>query len=243
MWAVILWILQAPASPVEVAEGREVLRLRCAECHGAEGEGGRGPNLSDGVFYHGATDADLYRTIENGITGTEMPAFAFSEKRIGQLVAVIRSLNRAAEPTRLPGSTEGGQKIFREMGGCLSCHRVGREGGFTGPDLTLVGSRRSLQHLRTSIVDPNGDVSPRYWVATATAKDSRRFRGFLLAEDRHSLQLLDFEGKLRSLKKDELASVDVDRSSIMQSFAGVFDEREMNDLVSYLATLRTEVRR
>lgn len=245
MLAVVLAVVLQAASPSarDVAEGREIFRLRCAECHGVEGEGGRGPNLAVGVFYHGGTDADLFQTIQNGIPGTEMPGFAASETRLAQLVAFIRSLPPSAEPSRLPGDPDRGAALFRGKGDCLSCHRVGREGGFAGPDLASVGSRRPLAYLRASLVDPGGDVPSRYWVVTAVATSGERSQGFLLDEDRHTLQILDFDGKLRSLKKADLRTYDVDRHSVMQSFAGVFDARELDDLVSYLTTLRNEVSR
>ena len=35
----------------DVTAGAKTFRSHCAECHGLNGEGGRGPNLSDGVFY------------------------------------------------------------------------------------------------------------------------------------------------------------------------------------------------
>ena len=41
----------------DVAAGAKIFRLHCAECHGLHGEGGRGPNLTTGVYYHGAADA------------------------------------------------------------------------------------------------------------------------------------------------------------------------------------------
>jgi mono/diheme cytochrome c family protein len=62
MWVLLFAILQTTAA--DLAEGRELYRLRCAECHGGEGEGGRGPNLAVGVFYLGDTDYDLSRTIQ-----------------------------------------------------------------------------------------------------------------------------------------------------------------------------------
>jgi putative heme-binding domain-containing protein len=241
MWAVWLLVFQAvnPHTTLrDVDEGREVFRLRCAECHGAAGEGGRAPNLANGVFYHGGTDTDLYRTIEGGIPGTEMPGFSASELRLWQLVAFLRSLNTAADPSQLPGDAVRGEELVREKGGCLACHRLGREGGFAGPDLSAVGSRRSLDYLMTSLVDPNRDVRPRYRVATITDASGVPVQGFLLDEDRHTVQLLDFDGKLRSLKRETFTRLEVDPSSIMQSYEDVFDEREMDDVVSFLATLR-----
>ena len=56
MWALLFLALQASTAHVgedDVATGAEYYRLRCAECHGDYGEGGRGPNLADGVYYHG----------------------------------------------------------------------------------------------------------------------------------------------------------------------------------------------
>ena len=46
-------------SPADVAAGAKTFRSHCAPCHGLHGEGGRGPNLASGVFFHGGTDLDL----------------------------------------------------------------------------------------------------------------------------------------------------------------------------------------
>jgi putative heme-binding domain-containing protein len=240
MWGLLFAILQTTAA--DLAEGRELYRLRCAECHGGEGEGGRGPNLAAGVFYHGDTDSDLSRTIQNGITGTEMPGFAGSELRTSQLVAFIRSLNRAARTSELPGDPVRGEGLFRASD-CLSCHRLGPEGSFAGPDLNSVGSRRSLRHLRDSLVDPSRDVRPHYRVASVVEVSGARARGFLLDEDRHTIQVLDLDGVLRSFSRQELASVETSRESIMPSYADVFDEGGLNDLISFLSTRRGGARR
>jgi mono/diheme cytochrome c family protein len=39
--------------------------------------------------------------------------------------------------------------------GCLTCHRVGREGGNVGPDLTFVGFRKSPEWMRDFIRNPH----------------------------------------------------------------------------------------
>ena len=49
-----------------------------------KGEGGRGPNLRTGVFFHGGADADLFRNITDGITGTAMPGVFFSPDQVWQ---------------------------------------------------------------------------------------------------------------------------------------------------------------
>src|SRR5262245_16536350 len=63
---------QNPDPPV----GARLYRLHCSECHGPEGQGGQGPDLTRGVYRFGSTDEALYRTISKGIAGTPMPATA-----------------------------------------------------------------------------------------------------------------------------------------------------------------------
>jgi putative heme-binding domain-containing protein len=101
-----------------------------------------------------------------------------------------------------------------------------------------VGSRRSLRHLTDSLVDPSRDVRPRYRVASVVDSSGQRSRGFLLDEDRHTVQLLDLDGVLRSFSRQELASIETSRESIMSSYAEVFDDGDLKDLISFLATRR-----
>jgi putative heme-binding domain-containing protein len=171
-----------------------------------------------------------------------MPGFAGSELRISQLVAFIRSLNRAARPSELPGDPARGEELFRGSD-CLSCHRLGTEGSFAGPDLSSVGSRRSLRHLEDSLIDPSRDVRPRYRIADVVQVSGARARGFLLDEDRHTVQILDLDGALRSFSREELANVETSRESLMPSYADVFDGRELNDMVSFLSTRRSRASR
>ena len=61
--------------PEAIAEGRVQFRLDCGFCHGIDARGGgRGPDLASGRFVHGDTDADMFKTISEGVSGSEMPA-------------------------------------------------------------------------------------------------------------------------------------------------------------------------
>src|SRR5437588_12837558 len=75
------------------AAGERIFRSHCASCHGLNGAGGSGPSLTTGVFYHGATDEDLYRNISEGIPGTAMPDQFFSGAQIRQIVAYVRAIS------------------------------------------------------------------------------------------------------------------------------------------------------
>ena len=51
----------------ELALGASIFINKCAVCHGAEGEGGVGPNMTDNYFLHGGTINDVFRTIKYGV--------------------------------------------------------------------------------------------------------------------------------------------------------------------------------
>ncbi len=54
----------------ELKAGAEVFAKSCAACHGANLEGNAiGPNLTDDSWIHGAKDADIYKTVRDGVPG------------------------------------------------------------------------------------------------------------------------------------------------------------------------------
>ena len=65
--------------------------------------------------------------------------------------------------------------------------------------------------------------------------------GFALNEDRHSLQMLELEGRLRSFDKTRLESIDRSKGSLMQSYDGVFEESELDDLHDVLVPTESGV--
>jgi putative heme-binding domain-containing protein len=220
----------------DVAAGAKIFRSHCAECHGLKGEGGRGPSLQTGVFYHGGTDADLFNNITDGITGTAMPGVFFSRDQVWQVVAYVRSLNQSSA-NRPAGDPAHGAKLFHEKG-CIGCHLVRGEGGFKGPDLSVIGSQRSAEHLRQAILDPNAKVLRDYWVAKITLENGANYAGFLLTQGAYSVEILDFAKGLTSLPTHDFRKFEIEKSSIMPSFRDRLSENEVNSIVAYLWSLK-----
>lgn len=84
----------APAAAMEKAEnGKELFASHCAMCHGAEGEGGIGPDLTSGSFKYGRDAADIAESIRNG-RPRGMPAFGsqFKVAEIDSLTDFVLSL-------------------------------------------------------------------------------------------------------------------------------------------------------
>jgi mono/diheme cytochrome c family protein len=65
-------------------------------------------------------------------------------------------------------------------------------------------------------------------------------RGIRLNEDTYSLQVRDETGRLVSLLKRNLKSVALDRRSPMPSFAGKLSDAQIDDVIAWLASLRSE---
>ncbi len=216
--------------------GKKTFRSHCSPCHGFNGEGGRGPALATGVFYHGGSDADLLNNISNGIEGTEMPGLFYSPDRVWQVVAYIRSLNESSQPASAAMLAQGAA-LFKSQG-CMGCHRIRGSGGRLGPDLSEIGKTRSREHLRQAIVDPDADVRQRYWVVHVKTAAGKQYEGFLMNQDTYTVQFIDMSEQVHSVNKAELAAFTIDKASKMPSYRDRLSREQVGELVKYLASLR-----
>lgn len=94
--------LQPAVSQQAPDKGQEIFTERCAVCHGALGDGGSAPDLSNAPWQAGVSDADLERVIRDGVRGTAMPGFGatLDDNARASLVRHIRTLGqRAIQPT------------------------------------------------------------------------------------------------------------------------------------------------
>ena len=224
------------ATPDDVEAGRTNFESRCAACHGADGRGNRGPDLTREVYRHGNTDRAIFMNILSGIPGTGMPSVRLSDKEMWQLVAYVRSLSRP-EALVTTGDPAVGRVLYSQNN-CGRCHFVDGDGGRLGPDLSTVGWSRSAAHLRGSIVDPDDDIEDDYRQISVTDSAGVRIEGVLRNEDTYSVLLLETTGRLRAFLKADIRTIARPAVSLMPSFADRFDEEELNDLVAYLSSLR-----
>jgi len=240
--------------PAAIKEGSSLFRANCSPCHGLNGGGGgRGPNLRSGLWIHGGSDAAIFRTISQGVAGTEMPANSFEDSEIWALVAYLRSVS-AGTKTPVAGDSAQGERIFFGKGACAKCHMVKGRGGRLGPDLTRVGAARSAAYLTESIREPDKELSlgmtdpnnhygipPEYETVTAVTLDGQRIIGVAKNEDAFSLQLLGQDEKLHLLLKKDLREVIHERRSLMPAYTeSLLSNDELQSLLAYLTSLRGE---
>ena len=166
-----------------------------------------------------------------------MTAFPLNGREVWQLIAYLRAVNISKAAEQAKGDPTKGEQVFNSNG-CSNCHTNGKAGGFVGPDLSEIGSRRSLAQLESSILDPNADVDADYWSLKARTKTGQTVTGIRLNEDMTSFQIREQSGRLRSVLKTDLASYEIARTSPMPSFKGKLSNGDLQDLVAYLASLR-----
>src|SRR5689334_19285910 len=152
-----------PTSRADLLRGHKLFQVHCTRCHGANGEGSRGPALNRPKLPHALDDAALVDVIQDGIQGTEMPgAGAMSDREVRQTAAYVRSLGKLPMKP-VPGDPAHGAEVYRGKGNCATCHSINGEGGVAGPDLSTIGAMRSASHLRESLLDPAAAI-PEYYL-------------------------------------------------------------------------------
>ena len=226
------------AAPADLAEVATTFRHHCAGCHGPNGRGGQAPDLSAVELHHGDSSEALFATVRFGIAGTEMSGTRFPDKRVWQIVAYLQSLRRHASQPKVRGDRMRGKALFEGKGGCTSCHWVNGKGGRLGPELSRIGAGRSLDGLRSALVDPDEDVAPAYWQWKIVGEDGKEIRGIRLHEDNFSIRLLDSSENLVSVDKQGLRQIQRQRVSAMPNYGEVLNAKELDDLIAYLHSLR-----
>jgi putative heme-binding domain-containing protein len=233
--------------PAALAEGQALFRGLCSGCHGGNARGGKGPDLTDGRWIHGPTDADIARIIMNGVPKTTMKALgeSLTPAQVRKCVAYIRSLarSRGEDPWKpyIAGDPQAGRKLFFDLQGkaqCAKCHSVGGEGGRIGPSLDRIASRRAPEFLMESILDPSKEIAPEYEAVAVATRNGRVITGLRVNETNFSIQLVEETGRFHSFLKRELEEVKVQKASLMPAnFGEVLTVKELHDLFAFLMTL------
>ncbi len=218
--------------------GAELFGSECAGCHGRDGTGLRGPDLTRGAFRRGADAASLFRTIGGGIPASPMPGALsmHSEQAVWELVAYVQSLNRNTDAATPEGDPAAGRVLFETRGRCLTCHTVDGRGACLGPGLSSIGRVRTTASLRQSLVRPDAEVDPAWWSVRIVDADGAVHVGRRMDEDTYSVRYLE-AGRLRALQRVSARSIERVESSTMPSYDGELTPGEIEDLVAYLGTL------
>lgn len=88
-----------------MADAKTIFGKRCVQCHGPNGEGVIGPNLTDDYWIHGhATLMDIYGVVNSGVPSKGMPEWGkqLSPIEIAKAAAYIGTLRGKHLPGKAP---------------------------------------------------------------------------------------------------------------------------------------------
>lgn len=158
-------------------------------------------------------------------------------------VAQAQSHDTAQSASRpageLTGSPDAGKTIFEGAGKCLTCHRAGASGSVVGPNLSNVGAQLSPGELKQSLLNPATTIAPKdrlYQIVTSAGKT---VKGKLLNQGPVSLQMLDSDGQLVAFMRSQVRDGHFVDPPQMPSYQDKLTGSQIDDLVAYLASLRT----
>jgi cytochrome c oxidase cbb3-type subunit 3 len=94
-------LLAMSKDPAALASGKTVFTTTCAVCHGPDGGGVIGPNLTDAYWIHGGSPLAIYTTVHDGVLAKGMPAWGQSLKpnEVDVVVAYVISLQGTTPAT------------------------------------------------------------------------------------------------------------------------------------------------
>jgi cytochrome c oxidase cbb3-type subunit 3 len=236
--------------------GEFQFRSNCAFCHGLGARGGgRGPDLTRAQKRHGNADAELFRTINEGVPGTAMPpngatqqGVGMTETEIWQVIAYIRSVQVKA-PAKPLGDAAHGKTLFFGDAACYTCHMVEGKGGRLGPDLTATGSARATDYLVDSVRNPSRrlaqgiseamkEFSQEYETVKVETADGDKFVGVVLNEDHFTLQMIDLREQIHVFEKDKLRSYEKSRESLMPAYdQKLLSDKDLQDIIAFLLSV------
>src|SRR5215471_9831218 len=246
---VFLIALTLAQNPADLQRGKQLFEGLCADCHGFEGTGGRGPSLNRPALFRAQDDESLRAIIRDGLPDRGMPRVRRTtdgEQR--QLITYVRSLGRTAR-TASTGDALKGNAVYQRSG-CASCHVIKGEGGTTGPELTTIGMQRGTDYLRQAIVEPAAALPhgtlpvpsrnlDEFLPVRIVTREGREVRGLRINEDTFTIQIRDSNNELHSFRKGDLREIQKEfGKSMMPAFKDRLPASDVNDLVAYLSSLR-----
>ena len=249
LWAAALLavVAGAPASrlhaqntyaPADIQYGAKIFGGQCTVCHGGDGAGVAGVDMKANRFKKSTSDYDLMEVITNGVTGTGMPPFKFSQPELMAVIAYIRNMRTFDAKDVLIGDATRGRGLFEGKGECTKCHRVNGKGPRVAPDLSDVGTVRTPDDLRRAIIEPEVDIRFANRFIRAVTKDGKVINGRRMNEDTYTVQVIDEQEKLVSLVKADLREYGLVRRTGMPSYRDKLSNTEVADIVAYLLTLK-----
>lgn len=137
--------------------------------------------------------------------------------------------------TETGGDIAKGDKVFRNQGACLQCHKVGSDGGVQGPALTKVGERLTPEKMVESLVNPNAEIAEGYGMAAVTLADGSLVMGRIAKQNKKQITVIGPDGKATIIPAAKVATI-APPVSAMPPMGLSLPPADLRDLIAYLTS-------
>jgi putative membrane-bound dehydrogenase-like protein len=157
------------------------------------------------------------------------------------LTADGKALPPMEELIAMAGDPVRGKMVFfsEDYAQCHRCHQVTGEGKVVGPDLSTIGQKAGREALLQSILYPSAAISHEYEVWILETEWDGLLSGFVVSEDKETVQFKDASGAVKPIKKADILDRRKSKTSLMPTgLAAAMNAQDLSDLVAYLTTLK-----
>lgn len=135
-------------------------------------------------------------------------------------------------PALTGGDAEAGKLVFSRV--CAQCHRLSEMGNDVGPPLKQLADK-SPQQLLETILDPNGEVDPKYASYSVLLQDGRVFAGIIAEEAASQIVIAEAGGKKHTIPRSDIDQLRSSGVSLMPTgLEQQITPEQMNQLISFL---------
>lgn len=132
---------------------------------------------------------------------------------------------------------KNGQRAFAAAR-CVVCHRVGGEGGATGPDLSQVAGRFGIKEMAEAVVEPSKVISDQYAATIITPIAGKQVIGRVVNEAGGKLTVVtdpEDSSKVVEIKVADIEEKRPSKVSLMpEKLLNGLNENEVLDMLAYM---------
>jgi putative heme-binding domain-containing protein len=121
--------------------------------------------------------------------------------------------------------------------GCLACHRIEKQGAYSGPTLNGVGTRRTKDEIRAAIVHPHPTLDASNNLIRLTTADGKTLVGRILSQDDKDVHVIVASGEVVTYSKPELRQFTIINTNPMPSYEEKITGEDLDGLARYLGSL------
>lgn len=231
--------IAAFAQALPAGRGADEFRRMCSSCHNASTATNQRKTPTD----WNSTVHDMVTRGAQGSAADIESVVVYLSANFGtdkpRAVGSVGVQAPAVEKTVMLGAAEvaKGNELMK-ANGCLSCHRVGGAGSYVGPDLSDIGSHRTLEQINKVLISPSKEVLPENRMVRMVTRSGQKVEGRILNQDGLSVQLIDGSSHLRSFQRSELREFTIVDQNPMPSYAKTMSAEDLATLTRYLGSLK-----